>query len=85
MFVFMILFLSGQGLERPAKWESCKLTLGSKPMVEITPMAGPLLQPDFVGALCDFDVQIRGLRRGSGVFCFLSRSVFHIQFLSIAP
>src|SRR5437773_10660658 len=76
MFVFIILFLSGQGFALPAKSESCKLALGSKPMVEITPVAGALLQPDFVGALCDFGVQIRGLRSGDGVFCFLWRSVF---------
>jgi len=46
-------------------------------MVEITSMASALFQPDFVGAPGDFGAQIRGFRRGGGVFCFLSRSVFH--------
>src|SRR5437016_3126043 len=84
MFALIILFLFGRGLAWPARWETRKFALGSKPVVEIRSMASALLQPDFVSAPGDFGVQIREFRRGGGVFCFLSRSVFHIQFLSIA-
>src|SRR5207245_11775744 len=77
MFVLIILFLFGRGLAWPARSETCKFALRSKPVVEITSMTSALLEPDFVGALGDFGAQIRGLRRGDGTVCFLSRSAFH--------
>jgi hypothetical protein len=50
-------------------------------MVEITPMASTLVQPNCVGALGDFGAQIWGPRSSGGVVCFLSRSVFHCSAL----
>src|SRR3989442_421870 len=81
MLVLIIFFLFGRGLAWPARWETCKFALRSKPVVEITSMTSALLEPDFIGALCDFGAQIRGLWSSGGVVCFLSRSVFHCSAL----
>src|SRR6266568_2052431 len=69
--------VGGRSLSRGFPSFGCKFALGSKPMIEITPMASALIQPNFVGAPADLAAQIRGLRRDGGVVCFPSRFVFH--------
>src|ERR1700677_1981967 len=50
---------------------------GTKPMVEIAPIASALFQPNLIGAHGDLGAQVRRLRGGGGAVCFLSRFVFH--------
>ena len=50
-------------------------------MLQITPVARTLVQPNLVGAPGNLRGQVRGLCRIGSMVCFLSRFVFHGQFL----